>query len=489
MVEIEIFDEVNFQIRGLSKRELDAVQKQLKFPVKGAFMQYAFQLGEWDGKESLLDDEGYGFIYHLDVVGSTLEDLGFEEDEVKIIDSRETVIDLPTDPIDENYLLEELGYPLRDYQVDLLNMVITQQKGIIDAATNAGKASIAVGIAKYYQDYIQTLTIVPNEKLLNQICKDFEKAGFDYVKLNSKVPVKKRPEMIRNHRNIVITSKLLVNVLDYEDETGDTAIIGKPFAFINDETHTFGDTMYYAMRAQLFASPIRIGLTGTVPKDKLKREKLVACLGGDELDKVSAKFLMDNGYAAKTNITMYQTFHPEVQELSTHEEVRAGRWEWDKDESYYSNHERLEAIAEFIKTFDDGTNTLILCHAATGNKLKEMLGLEFIDKDTPIHERDRMFEAFDEEDNVTVLASYGTSSTGISQNNIFRGFLIDIGKDETTIKQSIGRFMRLDGVINKVELFDIYADSYYAKKHAKERIKIYKREGHEFLESKEFVMV
>lgn len=480
MPKITLLDEVNCQITGLKPRTFNRLTEKMKIPVKGAYMQYSFQLGEWDGKESLIDEDGITFVYYLDEIAEHLDNMGVDASTFEIIDERECKFpELPVEPVKDDYLIEETGYILHEHQLSCLNNIILGQKGILDAATNAGKSVVAIGVAKYYQDYLPTITIVPNEKLLNQIGKDFEKAGFDYVKLNSKIASNaKRVQLIREHRHVVVTSKLLTNILTYEDESGDTAITGTPYVFINDETHIFGDTMYFAMRGQMYNAPIRIGLTGTVPKDKLKRAKLLGCLGGGTLDIVTAKYLMDNGFASQTDIKLWVTSHHEIEELCTADDVKKGRWDWDKDFKYYANEQRVEAIADFIKSFDDDINTLILCHPELGNKLAERLDLPFIDKDTKIEQRDELFSKFNKEDGVIVAASFGTSATGISENRIFRGFIIDVGKDETTIKQGIGRYMRLDGEINQVELHDISTNTYYGKKHRKDRCKIYKREGH-----------
>jgi len=155
------------------------------------------------------------------------------------------------------------------------------------------------------------------------------------------------------------------------------------------------------------------------------------------------------------------------------------------------NVERAEAIAAYIKKVvdDDPKNTLVLCHAAFGKVLSGVMGLPIITDDVSVDERGEMFAKFRESDDHIQLASFGTSSTGISENRIFRLVLIDVGKDETTIIQSIGRGIRLDGVHNKVDVIDISSNTFYSTKHRKERLKVYKREKYEYHEDNNFICV
>jgi len=120
--------------------------------------------------------------------------------------------------------------------------------------------------------------------------------------------------------------------------------------------------------------------------------------------------------------------------------------------------------------------------------MSDRLGSDLIVDETPTSERKEMFTKFDDSD-YTLVASFGTSGTGLSINRIFRVILIDVGKNETYIKQSIGRGLRLDGDRNEVEIIDISSNTKYAKKHRKSRIKVYERDEYNYFNSETTITV
>lgn len=142
-VTIRIIDEVNAYVEGLIEDEVDYIREATKLSVKGAFMDAAYKTGNWDGRESLFQD-GLNFQYMLPTMMDLLiDDLGHDPDSFEIVDEREfSDLILPTDPIDENFLLEEAGFPLRDIQIEAVNRVIKDQKGLLDMAPTSGKSLI-----------------------------------------------------------------------------------------------------------------------------------------------------------------------------------------------------------------------------------------------------------------------------------------------------------------------------------------------------------
>jgi superfamily II DNA or RNA helicase len=78
---------------------------------------------------------------------------------------------------------------------------------------------------------------------------------------------------------------------------------------------------------------------------------------------------------------------------------------------------------------------------------------------------------------VTLVASYGTFSTGIDLKRVNHIILAESYKSEVTIRQSIGRGMRgLKGKV-KVTIYDLIDDlNGYIVKHGQAREKIYVQE-------------
>lgn len=494
MITITLIDEVNCHVGGLSTRRMADLAKSMSYSVPGAFQTVAFQLKEWDGTESLIDEEGFTYSYYLDHIADFLSEIGVADDSVEILDLREPQPDLPDWEVPADFIKEYIGFEYRPHQLKNINLAIKQRVGVLDAATNAGKTYVCGTIVKYYEDYLPSITLVPTSKLMRQTYDEYDKLGIDVIKIDKKLASnKKRLTAIREHRHVIMTTKLLHNILKYEDSISeeDRVITGRPRVVLYDEVHRFGDTMFNAFKMAFHNCPVRIGMSGTIKKmDPLKKAKIFGCLGGGVIDKVSAKQLIDSGFASKPSIVMYKTHDEAIEELCTPELVKRGKWDWEKEVKYYNNSIRVAAIADFIQNNRDGVNTLILCHAELGAGLSRMLECPLVYCNTPEKERDAMFSHFDEsEDETFFCASFDTSATGISQNNIHRLYLIDARKNEVHIMQGIGRGLRLDGKDNELEVIDICSNTYYAKRHSSTRKNIYKRESFPFTESKTRIWV
>lgn len=480
LLKLSVDDFVNFQLEGLSRKEIAVLQKHTARPVKGAFTSAAFKAKIWDGRESLMDDNGVGVLFELNKTLDVVENvLGYDLETDMSYTFSQPEIDLDVPLIDADYMKAFSGYTYRDYQYNSVNMVIKHRKGILDIGTNGGKSWICAGISRAYDSVLKSLVIVPSENLVTQTYADYSKTDMNVVALTSSVPVKKRQSLIQGARHVIMTSKLFMNCVEFFQN--------ESWVIIYDEAHVFGDVMADLLRVQMSHCPVRVGLTATLPNDKTdpyKRHKIMAVIGGDILVKVKQSELIERGISSKITIKMLSTSDVEMEELSS-----AKEFEWGLEESYLLNNmERVSAICDYIKTLDV-KNTLILCHAGFGLKLAELLGCNVITDETPTALRAEWFAEFDKRDDFILAATFGCAGTGISINRIFRGISVDVGKNETSIIQGIGRMLRLDGVHNEVGMVDISAKTKYSSNHRKERIKIYKREKFSFIEDNEVIMV
>ncbi len=478
MIDLMLIDEVNCSIDGLTPKEISYIISKTELPVPGAFTTAAYKMKTWNGKESLFSEDGLFFQHMIPDVLDVLEELGYDLDQdINLIDHRSNYgpFDIPL--VGDDYLKKETGYYLREHQKDAINAVIVEQKGMIDFATNAGKTVITLGISKAFDSYMGSLVVVPSENLVKQTYKDYAKSDLNAFAMTKNVKPKDRAKKFKEHRHIIITSKLLLNCLEYVSE--------KPYVLLYDEAHVMGDVIMNALRLDLSECPVRVGLTGTVPKDKLKRQKVFSHLGGKVLGKVTAKYLIDKQYASSTEIDTFRTSHPEMEELS----LDSKEWTWELEEKYLGTHNgRIEAIASFIQSLDI-KNTLVLCHPELGKRLSKYFNGRMIIDATSTDTREEWFAEFDNADDVFLCGSFGCAATGISVNRIKRLILIDAGKNETIVKQGIGRGLRLDGEANELEVIDVSAKTKYSDRHYKERMKLYKSEKYEYNEIDDTIKV
>lgn len=475
-ITLYLIDEVNCYFEGLTSEQIDTIIKKTERSVKGAYQTAAYKLNKWNGKESQFRKDGFTFQYLLEKVFKIMEEqlLIDLDQQVEIIDHRKP-LPVTIDQVSyctENFL-SNTGKTLHAHQIESINAVIDNMKGVIRAATASGKSLIALGICKSFDHCFPSITIVPNMSLVEQMKADFEEEGtLNFSVIKKEHTQQQREEIAANCRHIIITWKLFNNCYElFEDFQG---------IFIYDESHACGDVMYYHFKNTLSECPVRIGMTATLPKDKQKTEKILCHIGGDPLIEVETKELQDKGLVSSCNITVVPVNDPHVDDDFGN---------WDIEVEYLrKNKRRINSIANYINTLSS-TNTMILTNRQTGNELAQHLGTPFIDKDTEDDERQRLYQLFENQNDCLLTATYGTVGTGISINRIFRLILIDVGKDPITIFQSIGRGLRKDGNIDHLEVIDIYSELKYSKRHKKERIKLYKQKEYPFTESINPIMV
>jgi superfamily II DNA or RNA helicase len=83
-------------------------------------------------------------------------------------------------------------------------------------------------------------------------------------------------------------------------------------------------------------------------------------------------------------------------------------------------------------------------------------------------------------DNKIMIATYGTTSTGISINRIFNLVLVEAGKSFVRTIQSIGRGLRMSDDKDKVEIYDVCSKMKFSNNHSNKRKQFYKNAEYPF---------
>lgn len=478
--DLVILNEVIVQFVGITSTDTDVIIERTKMPVKDARHTAAYKMGSWDGKESLFQPNGCTFFYLLDEVIPIVEELGYE---VEIHDEREDFT--KPDHIDEN-LFQDYGIVLRRHQVESTNALIDNSCGIMDIGTGGGKTLGIACIAKVFEPH-RTIVIVPSEYLANQTYKEMEGVGLDVGVVHGGIKGNKRKKMFEKE-HLVITWQTLKN---------NRSICSGFHVVLYDEAHEMGDIAYGLLTNELGHAYIRCGLTGTVPhKDKLKRQKLFSHIGNGVIYIKESDELSREGHIATCDVTMHRIIHhidlPYIgltEEGCEYDLAQVEEFEWDLEKRYLDTDlERIDAIADFIRP-KLTKNTLILTHPVLGKKLADILELDFIDQEVKNKDRERMLAKFDK-GRQDLVASYGTVGTGVSVNDIYQGFLIDVGQNEVYTVQGIGRMVRKDSQgINHIKVFDVYSGTHFSGgKHYKERTKTYRKKKFPYKEGRDIVI-
>ena len=164
--------------------------------------------------------------------------------------------------------------------------------------------------------------------------------------------------------------------------------------------------------------------------------------------------------------------------------VGTDKWRLEKT-WFQENEKRNLLILKLIKNIPGNSIILVdtksyihLLYNYLSNKCPEkQFGKIYGDIDTD--ERTRIKQLMEVNDNVVMIATYGTMSTGVSIKRVNNVFFVDGGKSEIRINQSIGRGLRLHPLKDHLNLFDFqdWMDGSSFKNQSKERNKVYMKAG------------
>jgi superfamily II DNA or RNA helicase len=463
-----IIDECTVKFDGLDLRTRRACVDSVKYFLPHARYSPAYKLGRWDGTQSFCTLGGRTYLNLLDKILPIVMDNGYD---VQIEDQR-AHHQFDFSSIDENFL-SNITWPaghrfagqpivLRDYQIQAINECIGNLQGISIAPTSAGKTLISASLSKVAEPYGRTIVIVPNKNLVQQTEEDYRNIGLDVGVLYGD-----RKEYDRHH---TICTWQSLNVLDKKskdalDDDQLSVFLNNLVAVICDEVHMVKNlNVLHGLLTTTFANvPIRWGLTGTVPEEEYNQVSLYSAIG-PIIGRLSAKQLQDEGYLAKCHVNILQT-----QETAVYQDYQS------ELKYLVTSRDRLAWLAEKIQEISDTGNTLVLIdRIETGKILHELInGSTFISGQIGATKRREAYKEINLADNAIMIATYGTTSTGISINRLFNLVLIEPGKSFVRVIQSIGRGLRKADDKDAVEIFDISSKCKFSNRHLIKRKKFY----------------
>jgi superfamily II DNA or RNA helicase len=110
----------------------------------------------------------------------------------------------------------------------------------------------------------------------------------------------------------------------------------------------------------------------------------------------------------------------------------------------------------------------------------------YIDGSVSGQDREAIRVAVEDEENAIIVASLGTTSTGVSINKLHHMIAASPSKSKIKVLQSIGRMLRKHQTKQEAILYDIVDDFSYKSatnftfKHFIDRTKIYEKENFDF---------
>tara|TARA_B110000459_G_C16612139_1_gene496771 strand:+ start:1844 stop:3352 length:1509 start_codon:yes stop_codon:yes gene_type:complete len=379
----------------------------------------------------------------------------------------------------------------RDYQIEAAFNILKFKKCLSELATSAGKTLISFLTVAYLlenQKAEKILFIVPNVSLVVQASEDF--LDYNYRnEIDIKVQQIYSGQKIRAGRNVVIgTYQSLVKKKKEYFEQFDAVII--------DETHKAKSHSIKTILQKCTNASYRYGLSGTIPKEgSLDRLTLMAYTG-PLITEISANYLQNEGHIAGCKVKIIKMDYAPQSTKDAFREMSQNRYEskdvFKFEQNYVINSTgRLNFITNIISRVKG--NGLVLFHRIEhGKKIYAKLRQEnnktvyYVDGNTDKDIREEYKKKMEAGEEVVIVASYGTFSTGISIKKIHNIFFTESFKSEVIIRQSIGRGLRQHSSKDSVNIIDFVDDlsspdwDNYLIRHSKARIKIYKEQKFEY---------
>ena len=409
----------------------------------------------WDGKVRLFSIKTHKiYIGLLPYVDEFCRERGYD-----IVGINDIIGDKERQP-DENFI-QELGLPFepRDYQLDAFRTAVQYGRQLLLSPTASGKSLIIYLLARYYNK--KTVVIVPTTSLVEQMAKDFKDYGYDkeICKIYSGQPVFDSDITITTWQSF---SKAPKDVME------------KFEVVVGDEAHLFKANVLKGILEKMRKTAIRFGTTGTLDGSECHRLQLEGMFGPVK-KVISTKELIEDGTIANLSIDCVILCHTKQKKMTYQEEM----------DYLVSNEARNEFICNLVYSLSGNTLVLfqyvekhgVLLHEKMFKRLGE--NLHYVYGGTDTEDREAVREIVEKAKNDTILASYGTFSTGVNIKRIDNIVFASPSKSRIRNLQSIGRGLRRVDGKDKMRLFDIADDlqcDNYTLSHLKDRINIYNEE-------------
>ena len=458
-VSIDCTDDIGYELR-------DA----FTFLVPGYQFTPQFRAKLWDGKIRLFEIRNKQMYRGLvPYIKSFCEDRDYDFTYQTIKEPKFTI-----DDAKKFVQTIKCKYEPRDYQYDAFIHTINNKRALLLSPTASGKSLIIYLILRYI-NVPKILIIVPTTSLVSQLYSDFADYGYDsdnriHTIFSGRDKQSDMPVVISTWQSLYQLPASYFHQYD---------------AIIGDEAHLFKAKSLIHIMTSLVNAKYRIGTTGTL--DGTKTNKLVLeGLFGPVKKVITTKELMDQKHVADFSIKCLLLKHP------------AGICQAAKNFTYQQeieylvlNESRNKFIANLALSLTGNTLVLYQYVDKHGKLLYDLINRDdrkvfFIYGKTDVEIREEVRHIMEKETNAIIVASYGTTSTGVNIRNLHNVIFASPSKSKIRNLQSIGRSLRTSETKTSAVLYDIADDlrhnkkENYTLKHLQHRIQIYSEEKFSF---------
>ena len=369
-------------------------------------------------------------------------------------------------------------YEERDYQLESIIKCLRAGRRTLLSPTSSGKSMMIYIISQWYKKH-KGLIIVPTIGLVTQMESDFRDYGYT-GKIHTSIGGLLKSNDI--DADIVITT--------WQSLNNGKSKMPKPwyqqFGYVfGDEAHGCKATSLIQILSSLENCRYRFGTTGTLDGQPLN-EATIEGLFGPKYRAISTRELMDQGYVAKLKIKCIVLKYPD----EVAKEVRGKSY--DEEIKYLVSSSSRNKFIKNLALSLKGNKLVFFRIVDHGNELYRLISADsdhnvfYIDGSVSGDKREEIRKAIEDEHNATLIASLGTTSTGVSINKLHHMIAASPSKSKIKVLQSIGRMLRMHKDKEEAILYDIVDDMSYKShqnftlKHFLERCKIYDSEKFEY---------
>jgi len=387
-----------------------------------------------------------------------------------------------------------LNLPYRDFQEQGILEGLKYGKGIFVIGTAGGKTLLMAGLISAIKPTTTFVLLPPN--LIEQTYNDLIEYGIPKENISQwsgdhefkKAPIilatypivqarinqycRKDGKIVKSKRKK--DSEWKQQRDEYLTELSDVDLV------IIDEVHTLKKANLINETVDIFKTPHKFGLTGTLPESLIDTWNIIGKIGPIILDVNSAELQKSGAispvFAQVINIK-YK--HPPHIKRDADDPTKGYLQECA---FIYNSEYRNKIISRLAQKVDN--NILIMVDKLDHGELLEKTlqtnipnkEVYFIRGSVEMNDRESVKKLMEAKNNIVCIAMTKIFSTGISVKNIHYLLFAQSGKAKITLLQSIGRGLRLHPKKNLLVIFDIADELYYGRKHLEVRVRHYDNE-------------
>ena len=358
----------------------------------------------------------------------------------------------------------------RDYQIEAFVHAVRKRRSVLLSPTGSGKSLVIYLIACWYRT--KTLIIVPTTSLVHQMSSDFEDYGLPAGMIHKIMSGQEKdtdcPFVISTWQSIFKMPKAWFQQFN---------------VVVGDEAHLFKAKSLTFIMTSLNQCKYRFGFTGTLDGTQTHKFVLEGLFGCVKKITSTVELMGQKHLAELTIKAIVLKYSDDIRKL-----IAGSDYQTEID-FIVRNDSRNKFIKNLALSLRGNTLLLFQFVEKHGKILHDMISGEIVDRKLFFisgsidgKKREEIRKIIETEKDAIVVASFGTSSTGINIHNLSNVIFASPSKSRVRNLQSIGRVLRTSETKTSATLYDISDDLTWRNRrnhtilHFIERIKIYNSE-------------